>query len=123
VASARRRFRHVRNEGFRCEHCGLPVRRLANGSCRNHCPHCLWSKHVDVVPGDRASRCRGMMEPVAVQADARRGWMVVHRCRQCGAVRRNRAALDDPVQPDGFNELLRVAALAAKKTNGHWQTT
>ena len=105
----RRRFREVRNEGFLCEHCGEQVRPLAGGSCRNHCPHCLWSKHADDVPGDRASRCGGMMEPVAVQADARRGWMVVHRCTRCRAVRRNKAALGDPAQPDRFDALLRVA--------------
>lgn len=50
-----------------------------------------------------------MLEPVAVQQDARRGWMIVHRCVHCGAVRRNRAALDDPVQGDRFDLLLRVA--------------
>jgi hypothetical protein len=70
----------------------------------------LWSKHVDDVPGDRASDCGGMMECVAVEQDARRGWMLAHRCTRCGLVRRNRAALDDPRQPDCINALARVAA-------------
>ena len=109
MANARRRFRCVRNEGFACEHCGSRVEPLANGPCRNHCPECLWSKHVDDVPGDRASRCGGMMECVAVEQDARRGWMLVHRCTRCGAMRRNRAALDDPRQPDRVDALARVA--------------
>jgi len=109
VASARRRFRHVRNEGFVCDHCGMEVRSLANGSCRNHCPACLCSKHVDDVPGDRASRCGGLMEPIAVEQDARRGWTIVHRCTRCGARHPNRAALNDPVQPDRFDVLIRVA--------------
>ncbi|WDF05905.1 RNHCP domain-containing protein [Shouchella hunanensis] len=35
----------------------------ANGSYRNHCPFCLYSKHQDIIPGDRASTCGGLMEP------------------------------------------------------------
>ena len=31
---------------FTCEHCGEPVRRYEGEPPRNHCPHCLWSKHV-----------------------------------------------------------------------------
>jgi hypothetical protein len=115
MASALRKFRFSRNEGFPCENCGLEVQPLANGSCRNHCPRCLSSKHVDHVPGDRASRCGGLMECVAVESDARRGWMLVHRCTLCGSVRRNRAALDDARQPDDFMALLRVARV---KGNG-----
>jgi hypothetical protein len=36
--------------------------------------------------------------------------MLVHRCTRCGAMRRNRAALDDPHQPDCIDALARVAA-------------
>jgi hypothetical protein len=113
VASPRKRFRCVRNVGFVCEHCGMGVRPLVNRSCRSHCPGCLWSKHLDVVPGDRAARCGGLMAPIAVRQDARRKWLIVHRCERCGAVRGNKAALDDPSQPDRFDELLRVTTDAA----------
>ena len=109
MASGKKRFRRVRNEGFVCAHCGMEVRPLASGSCRNHCPRCLWSKHLDVVPGDRAAGCGGMMEPVAVQRDGRRKWMIMHKCTRCGDVRRNKAALDVAVQPDRFEALLDVA--------------
>lgn len=112
MASQQPRFRHFRNEGFICDKCGLHVRPLVNGSCRNHCPRCLSSKHVDRVPGDRSAHCGGLMECVAVEADARRGWMLVHRCTACGSVRRNRAALNDPRQPDDPAALLRVANAA-----------
>ena len=116
MAGRQRRFRCVRNEGFVCGHCGVRVEPLANGSCRNHCPQCLWSKHVDDVPGDRASRCGGMMECVAVEPDARRGWMLAHRCTRCGAMRCNRAAIDDPRQPDCIEALARVARNRCHKT-------
>jgi hypothetical protein len=64
---------------------------------------------VDVVPGDRAETCGGMMEPVSVERDATREWMIVHRCIRCGALRRNKAALRDPAQGDDFDALLRIA--------------
>ncbi len=51
-------------EDFACERCGLFVR--GNGYT-NHCPQCLWSKHVDVNPGDRQETCRGLMEPVGME--------------------------------------------------------
>jgi hypothetical protein len=104
----RRNFVGRTNEGFVCGRCGLRVQPLAGGF-RNHCPGCLWSKHVDDVPGDRAARCGGPMAPVRVEPDAKRGWMIVHRCQRCGAVRRNRAALTDRCQPDDFEALLAVA--------------
>jgi hypothetical protein len=49
--------------------------------------------HVDVVPGDRAAECGGVLEPVRVvsRGDA---WMIHYRCLRCGAERRNQAMLD-----------------------------
>ena len=47
-------------EDFICEHCNNPVK--GNGYT-NHCPYCLYSKHVDEDPGDRAATCHGIMEP------------------------------------------------------------
>ena len=50
-------------ENFRCEHCEAFV--IGDGYT-NHCPQCLWSKHVDINPGDREELCNGMMKPVGV---------------------------------------------------------
>lgn len=98
------------NRAFLCSHCGIEVRPLANGSIRNHCPACLHSRHVDVHPGDRASDCGGLLEPVGVEHDGKKGWIVVHRCARCGVRRRNRAALDDPLQPDDYEAIVALAA-------------
>lgn len=106
---SRRFVAQGRNEAFTCTVCGLEVPPLANGSCRNHCPACLHSLHVDVAPGDRASDCRGLLEPVAVDHDGKKGWVIVHRCVRCGAIRRNRAALDDPARPDDYDAIVRLA--------------
>ncbi|MEX2541548.1 MAG: RNHCP domain-containing protein [Trueperaceae bacterium] len=105
-----KRFTAVgRNTGFTCSQCGREVPPLAGGGCRNHCPFCLYSRHVDLLPGDRANECGGVLEPVGVVPDSRKGYVIVHRCLSCGELRRNRAALDDPACPDDFESLLALA--------------
>lgn len=98
-----------RNTGFTCAHCGREVPPLANGSYRNHCPFCLYSLHVDHLPGDRASDCGGVLEPVAIDYSGKKGWIIVSRCRRCGIIRRNRAALDDSNQPDDFELIVELS--------------
>jgi hypothetical protein len=80
-----------RIEDFTCEHCGAAV---SGDGYTNHCPRCLWSKHVDVHPGDRAANCGGLMEPISVTR--KNGEIILtHRCQRCGQIKRNRAAPDD----------------------------
>ncbi|HLR46538.1 MAG TPA: RNHCP domain-containing protein, partial [Deinococcales bacterium] len=66
-----------RNTGFTCSNCGAEVPPLARGGCRNHCPRCLHSLHVDVNPGDRASDCGGLLEPVGLLQVKGKGWVIV----------------------------------------------
>lgn len=80
-----------REEDFTCEHCGQVVH--GNGYT-NHCPHCLWSKHVDIEPGDRAASCGGMMEPIGIEIRPK-GMLVQQRCIACGHVWKNSVAKDD----------------------------
>lgn len=94
--------------GFHCIHCkqsvsaggwGQPSSGIGTKN-RNHCPRCLWSRHVDDEIGDRRSPCREGMEPiaVAVRGHASSGggeWCVVHRCTGCSQIRINRIAGDD----------------------------
>lgn len=102
--------RFTKNDaGFRCAHCGREVAPLGYTS-RNHCPFCLWSLHVDVNPGDRAAACGGQMEPVGALPDARRGYILIHRCTRCGAVRRCRAAHEARTQPDDPALLIALTA-------------
>lgn len=96
-----------RDEAFACVHCGRHVPPAGHTS-RNHCPGCLRSLHVDVVPGDRAESCGGIMDPTG--AIVRTGEVVIlHRCRRCGAERRVRAIRTGAV-PDEWEALVRVAA-------------
>ncbi len=78
-------------ENFKCEHCGFEV--VGNGYT-NHCPECLWSKHVDVNPGDRESLCEGMMTPIAIEKDGDK-YFVRQKCQKCGFQRRNGVLKDD----------------------------
>jgi DNA-directed RNA polymerase subunit RPC12/RpoP len=103
------------NEAFVCAHCETQVPALENGSVRNHCPHCLHSVHVDVYPGDRAADCGGLLEPVGVEHTGQTGWIILHRCRRCGAERRNKAALDDPRAPDDYDAIVRLSVAPSSR--------
>ncbi len=86
----------AREEAFNCGHCGVAVEPLGKGTYRNHCPVCLWSKHVDDQgPGDRASLCQGLMKPTGVDHDGKRGWTIIHVCEKCGKRIINKTAPDD----------------------------
>jgi uncharacterized protein YcbX len=91
------RSRRPGTESFRCRHCRLDVPANAPGTRhRNHCPTCLWSRHLDAdVPGDRAAACADSMEPIAATVRDDGEWALVHRCSGCSAVRVNRIAGDD----------------------------
>lgn len=92
---------------FTCRVCGYPVNPEGGGTQhRNHCPHCLSSLHLDETPGDRASDCGGIMDPIGIWVRKGGEWAIIHRCRRCGHLSSNRTAGDD-------NPLLLVA-LAAK---------
>jgi DNA-directed RNA polymerase subunit RPC12/RpoP len=81
---------------FRCQHCRAEIVARPTGTQhRNHCPHCLWSVHLDERPGDRRSACGAGMEPIAIWVRPDGEWALVHRCSACHAARVNRIAGDD----------------------------
>jgi predicted Zn-ribbon and HTH transcriptional regulator len=88
-------------EDFTCEMCGFEV--IGDGYT-NHCPQCLWSKHVDVHPGDRAAACGGMMEPISVNKKGNE-YIILHTCVKCGFERQNKA-----VKQDNFDMLVQISA-------------
>lgn len=82
------------DEEFNCDNCGKTVKPLGY-SCRNHCPYCLHSKHVDQNPGDRAEKCHGDLKPIGIEISSKKGYVIIFRCQTCGAIRKNKAAKDD----------------------------
>lgn len=82
------------NETFNCLWCKKEVP-LASGTCRNHCPWCFLSLHVDgEIPGDRDTDCNGPMIPT--QYEIRNGETKIHfQCTTCIKKHLNKAAKDD----------------------------
>ena len=73
-----RKFTEI-DEEFICENCGKLVKPLGY-SCRNHCNYCLHSKHVDINPGDREEQCHGILEPISVELDSKKGYVIICVC-------------------------------------------
>ena len=97
------------NQGFICINCGQEVLPLRNGSYRNHCPYCLYSLHVDIVPGDRACKCMGLMEPNRIVYNSKKGYQIVHRCLKSSKEKAN-IICDDDSQLDNFDLILEIMA-------------
>ncbi len=90
-------------EDFTCEHCGAFVK--GNGYT-NHCPACLWAKHVDINPGDRENQCQGMMKPIKIEPDGQE-YILIHKCEKCGAIKRNKTSPNDD-----FEQILKLSTSA-----------
>lgn len=86
-------------EDFVCEKCGFSVK---GTGFTNHCPQCLWSKHVDIHPGDRLAECGGLMEPVGMEAGGGK-YSIIHKCVKCGHQKKNRVE-----QSDNFDKVIDI---------------
>lgn len=100
--------RGAAEDGFRCVNCGAQVITdplIAGVLNRNHCPYCLWSRHLDLVTaGDRMCACKAPMRPIGLTlkqthkkyAREESGeLMLIHSCIECGSLSINRIAADD----------------------------
>jgi len=96
-----------RIEDFMCAKCGAEV---AGDGYTDHCPRCLWSKHVDTNPGDRASACLGMMKPVAIEG-ATPAYAILYQCERCPHTHRVKVHRRDDV-----NAIIALAHARAAKT-------
>ena len=92
-------------EDFACEKCGFFMR---GSGYTNHCSQCLWSKHVDVNPGDRQATCQGLMEPMGVELKGGE-YTIFHRCISCNFEKRNKMSKDD-----NFDVILQLSSRPVK---------
>ncbi|HTX92517.1 MAG TPA: RNHCP domain-containing protein [Anaerolineales bacterium] len=102
--------RRQTDEGFLCKHCHNYVcsaAALSGVQNRNHCPYCLWSRHLDLIEaGDRLSACKALMRPIGLTFKAtnkrygpgRGELMLIHLCIECEGLSINRIAADDDPQ-------------------------
>ncbi len=82
----------IRNkEDFTCENCQSLV---VGTGYTNHCPKCLWSKHVDINPGDRLEICHGMMKPADAEI-AGKEESIIHQCLTCNKTKKNKLSKED----------------------------
>ena len=56
----------MKDESFNCINCGKCVSPLEY-TARDHCPYCLCSLHVDILPGDRNNNCKGILRPIGIE--------------------------------------------------------
>jgi rubrerythrin len=89
-----------RVENFICEHCGFFVK---GSGYTDHCPKCLWSKHVDINPGDRESGCNGMMKPIGIKIEQGE-YVIYYQCIKCGYKHRVKSNPED-----NFEEILKLS--------------
>lgn len=100
--------RATADDGFTCRRCRYYVSAnsiLSGVVNRNHCPYCLWSRHLDLfTAGDRLAACKQLMQPVGLALKQPRKrysphhggeLMLIHQCTDCGKIAINRIAADD----------------------------
>lgn len=81
------------DEEFICEHCKKKIDKL-NYTARDHCNYCLYSKHVDIMPGDRANTCKGLLKPIGIEK-YKNTYKIVYKCEKCNQLHKNIMASDD----------------------------
>ena len=108
MALPTKRFTVV-NEGFTCGHCGREVPPTAGTTPRNHCPFCLWCRHLDINPGDRANPCRGLMRPIGIYTHSKKSYVILHQCERCAARVKAKAILSDANASDDFAIILELS--------------
>ena len=97
-------------ENFVCEKCSFAVE---GDGYTNHCLKCLWSKHVDIHPGDRASDCGGLMQPASTELKSG-DYIIIHKCKRCGHNKRNKMQKEDD-----FNQFIKILKHLKKKNKFH----
>lgn len=88
-------------EDFICEKCGY--KNIGNGYT-NHCSQCLYSKHVDINPGDRKETCNSLMKPIEV-LNKNGETYIKHKCQKCGFERNNKIS-----SKDNFDAMIKISS-------------
>lgn len=92
----------MKDEEFICENCGKHVKKL-NYTARDHCPYCLYSKHLDINPGDRQNTCKGLLKPIDIEK-YKNTYKIIYKCQKCNQIHKNIIAQDDD-----FNQIIELS--------------
>ena len=96
-----KKFRML-DEEFICENCNKNVKKLEY-TARDHCPYCLYSKHVDINPGDRNNSCKGLLIPIGIEK-FKNTYKIIYRCQKCHETHKNVMANDD-----NYDEIINLS--------------
>lgn len=94
---------YMLDEEFICENCHKKVEKL-NYTARDHCPYCLYSKHVDIFPGDRKNNCKGLLKPIDIEK-YKNTYKLIYKCSKCNKIHKNIVAIDDD-----FNKIIELSS-------------
>lgn len=92
----------MKDEEFICENCLKKVEKL-NYTARDHCPYCLYSKHVDINPGDRQNTCKGLLQPISIEK-FKNTYKIIYKCQKCNQIHKNIIANDDD-----YNKIIEIS--------------
>lgn len=81
------------DEEFICENCKQKIEKLKY-TTRDHCNYCLYSKHVDINPGDRQNQCKGLLRPIGIEK-FKNTYKIIYKCEKCNQIHKNIMANDD----------------------------
>lgn len=90
------------DEEFICDNCHKKVNKL-NYTARDHCPYCLYSKHLDIMPGDRQNTCKGLLKPIGIEK-FKNTYKIIYKCLNCNIIHKNIMANDD-----NFNKIIELS--------------
>ncbi len=93
----------MKDEEFICENCHKKVEKL-NYTARDHCPYCLYSKHVDIYPGDRNNNCQGLLIPIDIEK-YKNTYKIIYKCQKCQELHKNIIARDDD-----FDKIIKLSS-------------
>ena len=94
----------MRDENFICENCHKKVKPLGY-TARDHCPYCLYSKHVDINPGDRNNPCKGLLKPIGIEK-FKDTYKILYKCEKCHQSHKNIVAKDDDM-----NAIIKISSI------------
>ena len=92
----------MKDEEFICENCHSNVEKL-NYTARDHCPYCLYSKHIDINPGDRQNTCLGLLKPISIEK-FKNTYKIIYKCQKCNQIHKNIMATDDD-----YNKIIELS--------------
>ncbi len=90
------------DEDFICDNCNNEVKKTGY-TARDHCNYCLYSKHVDINPGDRLNTCAGLLKPVGIEK-FKDTYKIIYKCEKCNQLHKNIMAKDD-----NFNLIIELS--------------